>query len=129
MSDHGKEIIEGLNLLGTGGCLLSPEHNRPPQTRPLQAEPWEEAQPENGGRTESLSVLLPSAGRLKRIRASGQAQAGVCYCPAKGFLRNGVSPAATLQLLPWLGEAGRWLWSCLQAKAAPCQIYSVGPVT
>ena len=55
------------------------------------------------GEKPVLSVPLPSAGQLEGISASGQAAPRLvseCYCPAKGFLLNGVSPAAALQLRP-----------------------------
>ena len=69
--------------------------------------PREEVQPKDGGGVNSLCSLSlppPLHRQLEVIRASGQAAPRLVseyYRPAQGFLLNGVSPAAALQLLPW----------------------------
>lgn len=71
-----------------------------------------------------LSAPLLSAGQLEGISASGQAAPRLvseCYCPAKGFLLNGVSPAAAL-----VREDKQAALATLPGSGYPSQICSVG---
>ena len=70
------------------------------------------------------SAHLLSAGQLEGISASGQATPRLmseCYCPAKGFLLNGVSPAAAL-----VRKDRQATLAMLPGSGCPSQIYSVG---
>ena len=76
------------------------------------------------GEKPVLSAPLLSTGQLEGISASGQAAPRLmseCYCPAKGFLLNGVSPAAAR-----VRKDRQAALAMLPGSGCPSQICSVG---